>query len=181
MKNSLDNIIRMLGRAMCYESEESKTLFPYKSTSIEWVNNVTHKYDLESNHTQREIDKRNKPLEGHHVVRINPRPLYINKDRNTLKEMHILESVKVLKPFEKYPQILADLWDLYKASELKTGQIYDGGVVIDSIYEGTYCNCEPGDDDIYKYLVIRVYNNNIVVKDDDSNDDQNSIDWWDPK
>lgn len=179
MKYSLDSIIRMLRRAMCYETEESKTLFPHKSTVIEWVNNITHKYDFESNNTQREIDKRNNPPEGHHIVRINPKPLYINKDRNTLKEMHILESVKVLKPFENYPKILVDLWNLYESGKLKTGQIYDGNIVIDSIYEGTYCNCEPGDDDVYRYLVIRVYNNDVIVKDDDS-DDQNSIERWNP-
>ena len=150
---------------MCYETEGSKNLFLYKSTSIDWVNNTTHKYDFESNRIQREIDKRNKIVEGHHIVRINPRPLYINKNQNTLKQIHILESVKILKPSENYPKILADLWDLYKSGELKTGQIYDDNIVIDNIYEGKYCNCEPGDDDVYNYLVIRVYNNDFVVKD----------------
>lgn len=181
MKYSLDSIIRMLRRAMCYDTEESKTLFPYESTSIEWVNNETHKSDFESNHIQQEIIKRNNPPEGHHIVRINPRPLYINKDRNTLKKIHILESVKVLKPDEKYPKILANLWDLYKSGKLKAGQIYDGNIVIDNIYEGKYCNCEPGDDDVYRYLVIRVYNNDVIVKDINSDNDlneQNSIDWW---
>ena len=181
MKNSLDSIIRMLRRAMCYETEESKTLFPHKSTLIEWVNNETHKYDFESNHVQGEIDKRNNPPEGHHIVRINPRSLYINKNRNTLKEIHILESVKILKPEEKYPKLLADLWNLYKSGELKTGQIYDGNTVIDSIYEGKYCNCEPGDDDVYSYLVIKVYNNDVIVKDKDSNDQNSSNWWWNPK
>ena len=164
MKYSLDSIIRMLRREMCYETEGSKNLFLYKSTSIDWVNNKTHKSDFESNNIQSEINKRNNPPKGHHIVRINPRPLHIDKDRNTLKEIHILESVKVLKPSEKYPKILADLWNLYKSGKLKTGQIYDGNIVIESIYEGTYCNCEPGDDDVYRYLVIRVYNNDVVVK-----------------
>ena len=166
MKYSVDNIVKLLARIFNYEinDDEIKALFSSHSIKQEWINNESHKCDFESNRIQREIDKRNNPPEGHHIVRINPKPLLIDKTRNSLKEVHILESVKVLsEQYVKYPKLIQSIYDLYKSGKLKTGFVYDYGLVFESIYEGTYCNCEPYDDDLYKYLVIRVFDNNYDI------------------